>query len=499
MTFIKYIFVAVCILLPWLAEGQEKGQVLTLGLSDAIRLAQDSAIVAQQTRHDYLASKEDYSAYMATRQWAMDLSSTPRYTFRKLSSDESYNNYATSQNMFSANAELTVKQLIGKTGGYVYANTDLSWSEYLGSAGRNYEQYTGSRREFNATPLRIGYRHDFIGYNASQWELRAQRLRMTTADKKLVSQLAQIAEQTARYFFNYATQKAYVEMYETNVQSADSLYKIGQEKFAITSIRKDELISLQLSLMNAQNRLRNARRQEERARLSLLSYLNIPASDVAVLDVVLPLEPETPILIDPEEALRMAEQNNPAYSQAEESILSAEQEVARTRKEQGLKTSIDVNVGLQQYDKHLGDLFGHLDQPYIMGTVSLDLPLVDHGQRHSRVRAATERLETSRLQKQETVRTMKEEVLNTITEFNAQQQLLKETQVAMKLSDESFEQNQYNYAMGLSDINTFTLAQSRKDDAHNNYLSALSDFWMAYYRLCSLTLYDFYHKMPLGM
>lgn len=94
---------------------------------------------------------------------------------------------------------------------------------------------------------------------------------------------------------------------------------------------------------------------------------------------------------------------------------------------------------------------------------------------------------------------MKEEVLNTITEFNAQQQLLKETQVAMKLSDESFEQNQYNYAMGLSDINTFTLAQSRKDDAHNNYLSALSDFWMAYYRLCSLTLYDFYHKMPLGM
>ncbi len=120
----------------------------------------------------------------------------------------------------------------------------------------------------------------------------------------------------------------------------------------------------------------------------------------------------------------MAEQNNPAYSQAEESILSAEQEVARTRKEQGLKTSVDVNVGLQQ--------------------------------------------------------------------------LLKETQVALKLSDESFEQNQYNYTMGLSDINTFTLAQSRKDDAHNNYLSALSDFWMAYYRLCSLTLYDFYHHVPLG-
>lgn len=62
---------------------------------------------------------------------------------------------------------------------------------------------------------------------------------------------------------------------------------------------------------------------------------------------------------------------------------------------------------------------------------------------------------------------------------------------------EVYEQNQYNYAMGLSDINTFSFAQSRKDDAHNNYTSALSEFWLAYYRLCSLTLYDFYERKPL--
>lgn len=68
---------------------------------------------------------------------------------------------------------------------------------------------------------------------------------------------------------------------------------------------------------------------------------------------------------------------------------------------------------------------------------------------------------------------------------------------AMRLADESYEQNQYNYAMGLSDINTFSFAQSRKDDAHNNYINALTEFWMAYYRLCSLTLYDFYHKSAI--
>lgn len=489
---IRYLLLTICVLLPTIVWGQN---VLTL--EDAIKLAQDSAIAARQTRHEYEASKQDYQSYMASRLWSLGLNVDPNYTYRKLSSDERYSSMASSQNILSTSAGLNAQQLIGKTGGYVYANSSVAWNEYLGEAGRSFSKVTGNRREFNSTPLRIGYRQDFLGFNESDWQLRTSRLHMTTADKRYISTLASIAETTARYFFDYATRKAYVEMYELNAQTADSLYKIGQEKFAITAIRKDELISLQLSLLNAQNTLRNARRQEERARHSLLSYLNLPEAAYQDLKVILPEEPAYTILIDPDEALHMAETYNPAFSEAEEQILAAEQEVERTRKEQGLKTSIDVSVGLQQYDSHLGDLFGHLDQPYVLGTVSFDLPLVDHGQRQSRHRAAKERLETHHLQKQETTRSMKEQILNTIIDLQSQQQLLSETQVAMRLADESYEQNQYNYAMGLSDINTFSFAQSRKDDAHNNYINALTEFWMAYYRLCSLTLYDFYHKSAI--
>ena len=64
-------------------------------------------------------------------------------------------------------------------------------------------------------------------------------------------------------------------------------------------------------------------------------------------------------------------------------------------------------------------------------------------------------------------------------------------------ADGSVPSLEYADGHGLSDINTFTLSQNRKDSAHINYISALRDFRLAYYRLCTITLYDFYNMRPL--
>ena len=47
--------------------------------------------------------------------------------------------------------------------------------------------------------------------------------------------------------------------------------------------------------------------------------------------------------------------------------------------------------------------------------------------------------------------------------------------------------NAENYANGLCDINTYTLAQNRRDEAYNQYLSALEKYWTTYYHLRTLT------------
>ena len=46
--------------------------------------------------------------------------------------------------------------------------------------------------------------------------------------------------------------------------------------------------------------------------------------------------------------------------------------------------------------------------------------------------------------------------------------------------------NAENYANGLCDINTYSLAQSRRDNAYKQYLSALGKYWTSVFHLQTL-------------
>ncbi len=472
-----------------------QGQSIILSLEDAISIARDGALQSVQARHTLESEKSDFEAFLASRKWQLGLDVNPSYQ-RMYILPEAYSVVGGSEsNSLAAGATLNFQKLLSKTGGYLYATSNFAWSEYFGDNEGSYRQYYGSSRMFGTTPIRVGYRQELIGYNAPLWEKRIRDKRVEVSDREYVATLADISVQAAQYFFAYASEKALFDMYKVNAESADSLYKIGQEKYAITAIRKDELLSLQLQLMNSQNDVRSSYNSMEQARRSLMSFLNMEHENVS-LDVVLPENPRHIIVVEPQQAIDMAKEYNPAYCQVEEATLMAEQELDRAKKEKGLQMNLDFSVGLQKYGSDMRDL-SSVNKPYTVGNVTMAFPIVDHGMRKNNYNAAKSRLEYYNVQKMETERTISEAILNTVNDLQMQQQMLEDTGKAMILADESFAQNQYNYAQGLSDINTFTLAQNRKDSAHINYIQALSSFWLAYYRLCSLTLYDFYNMCPL--
>ena len=74
--------------------------------------------------------------------------------------------------------------------------------------------------------------------------------------------------------------------------------------------------------------------------------------------------------------------------------------------------------------------------------------------------------------------------MNDITTYR---KLLDLTSEAVETANEVFALNAENYANGLCDINTYTLAQNRRDEAYNQYLSALEKYWTTYYHLLTLT------------
>ena len=468
---------------------------LNLSLGDVVDIALENSNISIQAKSLYESEKFSFDSFTASRRWQLGLNLGPSYQLSSLSPEAYSVSGFSSTNTLSAGATLDFSKLISGTGGYAYATSNLAWSEYFSESGNTYRQMYGDPRLLDATPIRVGYRQELIGYNGPKWDKKIRDKQYENAGKEYAAAMAAISETAAGYFFSYATCKAMYDMYKVNAESADSLYKIGLKKYDLTSIRKDELLSLQLQLMNSQNDVRSSYNSMEKARRSLLSYLNMGYKDVSV-EVVLPDNPDHYISVDAQQAVEMAKRYNPEFGQAEEASLRAKQELDRAKREKGLQANLDLSVGLQKLGYDFNTL-GTTNKMYSMANVTLAIPIVDHGKRLSNYNAAKTRSEYYDVQKVETERAIVESIVNTVNELRIQQMLLEDTKKAMELADESFRQNQYNYAQGLSDINTFTLSQSRKDSAHINYISALRDFWLAYYRLCAITLYDFYNMKPL--
>lgn len=476
-------------------DAARKTNELKFTLGDVVDIALENSNISIQTKSLYESEKFSFDSFTASRRWQLGLNFGPSYQLSSLSPEAYSVSGFSNTNALSAGATLDFNKLISGTGGYAYATSNLAWSEYFSQSGDSYRQMYGAPRLLGTTPIRVGYRQELIGYNGPKWDKKIRDKQYENAGKEFVARMAAVSETAAGYFFNYATCKALYDMYKVNAESADSLYKIGLKKYDLTSIRKDELLSLQLQLMNSQNDVRSSYNSMEKARRSLLSYLNMGYDDVSV-EVVLPDNPGHYISVDVEQAIDMAKLYNPEFGQAEEASLRAQQELDRAKREKGLQANLDLSVGLQKYGYDFNTL-GTTNKMYSMANVTLGIPIVDHGMRQSNYNAAKTRSEYYEVQKVETERVIVESIVNTVNELRIQQMMLEDTKKAMELADESFRQNQYNYAQGLSDINTFTLSQNRKDSAHINYISSLSDFWLAYYRLCTITLYDFYNMRPL--
>lgn len=476
MTNCKYI-VLTLLCMPCLLRAQVR-----LTLEEAIHQAQETSLQAKSAYYKFTAEDYDYKEWLAGFTPQLMLSSTPRY--QQMSNTHNY--------IVDANLELTQK--IKGFGGYLYASSSTGLTGYLGSQADQIRESMGSSNIFQSTPLLVGYRQELLGYNPFKWERMIHELHNKQIRAEHAYELAQIAETTTSYFFNFLACRAYCEMYSKNVATADTLYNIGKEKYAITSIRKDELISLELQLLNMKNGLRIAEKDLSSARQSLLSHLNMSA-DTPDFDVVMPATPDL-LVIDEKEAIAYAEMYNPDYTAYQENILSQKQQVEYVRKESGFKASVDISVGRQNTSPNFAKSFNMKEQ-YTVASVTLSVPLVDGGAAHNRRKAAESRLEMHESNLSEAARLLRENVINTLREFNVEQTHLAETRRAIELADESYEQNQYNYAQGLIDISTFTLAQDRKDNAHNNYINSLQSYWQSYYKLMRLTMYDFRNKKAL--
>ena len=450
---------------PLLGGGQS--------LDEVIRLAQDSTITAFQSRYQFEYYSQRYAQFQALLKPQLELSLTPNYMRTVNDPTRSYV-YLRNFDRFSTSAQLRLNQKVLGWGGDAYVESQAVWSEYFGRDANAVRP-----RDFIALPLSVGYQQSLLGYNPYRWEKAMEEDRMEAARKQLNHELRLIAEEATRRYFRLACAQGILDMCLRNQQTADTLYAITREKAGIAMVSLAELRSLELQRLNAANALLSARNEELLARESLAAYLR---TDILPSGSRLTVPTHTrQILFTDEDILEMARSNSPALQQQHTALTQALGQEQKARRERGVKVGVDLSMGLQYYNT---------PQFFTLASVSFRVPIMDHGasQKGYAAASAWKNREEQALREEE--RALAEDVRTTLEKLRAHEQILTQTEEAVGMADDVFQLTADNYANGLCDINTYSLAQSRRDEAYNQHLSALAGYWITYYHLLTLTQHE---------
>ncbi|MBR4402779.1 MAG: TolC family protein [Flavobacteriales bacterium] len=480
----KKISFVLCMMMAIVCTAQEKNgqEKVTLTLQDAISLATDSSLAAFRARHTYLVSYWEYRTYKAQDLPQLSLTSTPvsynqNYVQRYIADTNSEE--FRSQQTLNSSIGLEVTQRVRVLGGTFFINSDLSF--YKNFSAQDNEQ------QFSSTPISIGYNQPLFGFNEFKWSKKIEPLKYEEAKRKLLYNMETIAENVTTLFFSYVSASVSYDMASADLVNADSLSAIGRQKYQIASISKADLLTLELDVINARNKLENAKISLSRARFDILSYLGLPED--TRLELLLPDVPSQNV-IDPQAALRHAMNNNPEILNMKRRELEAQSNVQRTKVESRFSANLTAAVGFNQAAYDFTGAYKNLnrqDRVYL----SLNIPLVDWGVARGRYNMARSNYDITKVSIEQDRISLEQDVIMTVEDFNIQQGLINSASQALALAKDAYSNTMQRFIIGQADVNAISLSLQRQNTAQEAYINALRNYWLSYAKIRRLTLYDY--------
>jgi outer membrane protein len=269
--------------------------------------------------------------------------------------------------------------------------------------------------------------------------------------------------------------------------NADTLLTISRGRFEVGRIAETELLQIELSAMNADAALAQARLdlQSNTERLRNFLGLTTPVFFSCVPPYDIPVFP-----VDAERALELARQNRAEIVDFDLRVAQARRELAVAKGNRGLNATLSGSFGLSQTAPNLeGAYMDPLDQERIR--LGLNIPIADWGKARARVeQALTNQALTEMTVAQEKIN-FEQEVLLQVQQFDLVRQQVFLAQRAYEVAQKRQEMTRNRYYIGKIGITELNIAISEQDSARRAYIFALRAFWVAYYDLRRTTLFDF--------
>jgi len=392
-----------------------------------------------------------------------------------------------SQSSITSGLNLFLRQDIALTGGTVFASTGLQHKHNFATDGNP------ALTSYFSTPISIGFFQPIFGFNRLKWNREIAPLRYDESRRAYSEDMEETAQTAAQFFFDVLLSQFNVAASEREKSNADTLYGINKGRFSVGRIAETELLQVELQVMNADSRLAQATVRLQSAMENLRNFLGIKKA------VRFEMEPPTNIPefnIDADKALEFARRHRSETISFERQLLEADRDVAEAKANNGASININGSFGLSQTGNKLGEAYTRpLDQERL--SIGFNVPIADWGKSQSRLEIQKSNRELrKRIVEQDRIN-FERQILLKVQQFELVRNQVKLALRAYEVAQKRNEITRKRYLIGKISITDLNLAIREQEEARVSYVNALQAFWLAYYEIRFLTLYDFENDVPL--
>ena len=455
------------------------GQTQKINLKQAIQLAQEKSPDYKANLHRNEASYWRNKNFRASFLPQFRLNATlPSYSnsIKRITNDQGEDIFV-NQNQSRIDARLFISQNVGFTGGNLSINSQIERVDIFGD---------NPSQGYSVVPFSINYFQNSLFYNPFKWDKKIEPLLFEESKRGFIENMEQISLRTCQLYFNLLKSQIQLDISRKNLSNLDTLFQITKGRFKMGKIAENDLLQMELRLLNSENNVTTNMISLKKSSQDLARYLDLTTEDIKLK---IPEKLEN-FEVDTEKAIEEAKSNRKFVIEFRRKRLESERELARVKGENGLKINVNANFGLSQHGSELNELFNNYDQQQNL-TVTLGIPIYDWGVSKSKRRMAKANLDLLITDLDQENQAFEQEIyLHTLNWAN-QRKFLSTTEKAQEVANKRYEISKKRYILGKITITDLNLAQEEKDKSIVKYLNSLGNFWIDYYTLRRLTLYDF--------
>jgi outer membrane protein TolC len=381
---------------------------------------------------------------------------------------------------------LYVSQKIWPTGGTLSVESSLDWLRQMSG------ETSGGKNQFMSMPIALTLSQPLFGVNSVKWNRRIEPLRYREAKASFLAETEQVAMRAISLFFNLLLANENVHIAEQNLQNAEKLYEVAKAKREMGTISQNDVLQMRLNMLNAQSSLTSTESSRKARMFELKAFLDVEED-------ILPIVPEEipEVTLVYQDVLNHALENNAFATTMRRRQLEADYSVAYAKGNQRSVT-LYAQVGYTGTASRMNEAYRDLLSKEVV-QVGVSLPLLDWGKRRGQVKVAESNREIVRNQVRQQSQEFNQNLFVLTEQFNHQRQQLRIAEEADTIAQRRYHTNVETFKIGSISTLELSDAQTAKDEARQNRLAQLFNYWYYYYQLRSITLWDFERNQNINV